>query len=284
MRQRPGFPAVRREAAVASLVAGLVMVALVAVASAVRAEGWNEFGLRPAPATAVGDTILEPFFAFVVARAEGDSLGLWHAADLQASARARGRSSRLPVEKLVSLERRRPAPGSEGRHAGARVRAEWVITFDGALGFPLPYSILGYHPGSLRLSRTLVLAELAPQDMTVAWREKREVRRHELRAVRVFALERGHLLLDADAVVDRLLGEVLDDSWTVGFVTAHDGPGRLGLGVMLGRDGRSIYGEFDFARDRIEAHGRSLAGALAGTVRQWLDPAHGKLPAPWLEE
>lgn len=248
------------------------------------AGAWDEFARRPAAVAAVTDSIAEPFFAFVIGRAEADSLGAWSGSDLAAYAAALGRTSRLPVERLVSLERRRPAPGTEGRHAGARVLAEWVITFDAPLGFPLPYSILGYHPGSLRLSRTLRLAELAPVDLTVSWTHKRRQERRPLAAVRVFACEGGFLLLDADGLVDRLLGDLLDDSWTVGFVTARDGGARLGLGLMLGRDGRPIYGEFDFARDRIEAHGRPLAGALASVARRWLDPAAGLLPRPWVED
>ncbi len=252
-------------------------------APAARAAGWNEFGTTAAPVVAVADTIVEPFFAFVLDRAESDSLGIWRGTDIAELGRARGRSSRLPVDRLLTLERRRPLPGSEGRHAGARVRAEWVITFDGPLGFPLPYSILGYHPGSLRVAPSLVLAELAPLDLTLSWREQRRNVRQAVGAVRVFVFERGHVLLDADGVVDRLLGGLLDDSWTVGFVTARDGERRLGVGVMLGRDGRPIYGEFDFARDRIQAHGRPLAGALAGAARRWLDPDHGPLPRPWVE-
>lgn len=249
------------------------------LAATARASSWNEFGLPPEPVTAAGDTIIEPFFAFVVSRAEADSVGRWTAADVAAFARLRGRPSRLPVERLVALERRRPIAGSESRHTGARVLAEWTITFDRALAFPLPYSILGYHPGSLRASACLVLAELAPVDLSLAWRDDHQ----PVAAVRVFVCERGHLVLDADAVVDRLLGEILDDSWTVGFVVAREDARRLGLGVMLGRDGRHIYGEFDFARDRIEPHGRPLAGALAGAARRWLDPATGLLPPPWVE-
>lgn len=263
----------------------VLLVALTILsAPTVGAAGWNEFGQAPAPPpAAAADTIVEPFFAFVLDRAETDSLGVWSGAHVAALGTARGRPSRLPLERLVALERRRPSPGTEGRHAGARVRAEWVITFDGSLDFPLPYSILGYHPGSLRVSSSLVLAELAPMDLVLSWRERRQVVRHSVGAARVFVFERGHMLLDADLVVDRLLGEMLDDSWTVGFVTARDGPRRLGLGVMLSRDGHPIYGEFDFAGDRVEAHGRPLAGALASAARRWLDPDRGPLPRPWLE-
>lgn len=249
-----------------------------------RAGSWNEFGLKSKDAIAAPDTILEPFFAFVVGMAEIDSLGTWRGSDVAAFAAQRGRASRLPMGRLATIERRRPDPGARGRYPGALVRAEWVVTFDGSLDFPLPYSIVGYHPGSLRVSSVLRLAELAPQDMTLAWRTKREIVRHPVSMVRVFTCEGGYLLLDADAVVDRLLGDLLDDAWTVGFVTARDDKQLLGISIMVGRDLRSIYGEFDFARDRIEPNGRPLASALAGAARRWLEPELDLLPDPWVEK
>jgi hypothetical protein len=284
-RRRPPASTTGRAWAPPSWLApGLLLLLLAPLPGAAAAAGWNEFGLKADAVPAGGDTIVEPFFAFVLERSESDELGRWDGADVAAFATTRGRPSRLPVERLRSLERRRPQPGTAERSPGALVLAEWVIDFEGPLEFPLPYSILGYHPGSLRLSRSLVLAELAPMDLTVRWREKRQQREVALGGVRIYACESGYLLLDADAVVDRLLGELLDDSWTVGFVTARHGADRVGLGLMLGRDGRPIYGEFDFARDRIEAHGRPLAGALASASRRWLDPAGGRLPTPWVEE
>lgn len=283
MRMRQGRQGRLRLPAVALAFLGAALAGP-ASAPAAAAAAWNEFGLRTTVVPAVGDTIVEPFFAFVLGRAEADSLGTWDGAAVAAYAAVHGQPSRLPLDRLVSLQRRRPAPGTEGRHPGARVLAEWVIAFDDRLGFPLPYSILGYHPGSLRLSRTLSLAEFAPIDLTLRWREKRQQQEKALGDVRVFAFEKGYLLLDADGVVDRLLGDLLDDSWTVGFVTARDGDARVGLGLMQGRDGRPIYGEFDFARDRVEAHGRPLAGALASAARRWLDPAGGLLPEPWVED
>jgi hypothetical protein len=266
-------------------VSACVMAVLLLVLAAGNASaGWDEFGLAPKEVTAAPDTILEPFFAFVIGMAETDSLGSWRGSDVSAFALHRGRESRLPMERLATIERRRPEPGSGGRYPGAIVRAEWVITFDSALDFPLPYSIVGYHPGSLRVSSALRLVELAPQDMTLAWRTKREIVRHPVSTVRVFTCESGYMLLDADAVVDHLLGDLLDDAWTVGFVAARDGDQLLGLSIMVGRDLRSIYGEFDFARDRIEPNGRPLASALAGVTRRWLDPELELFPDPWVEK
>lgn len=287
-----GAPRTARTAAAALLLAGAILLAAAGPAPAgpdpagapPAGGAWNEFGLPAAVAPALGDSIVEPFFAFVLGQAAADSVGRWRAADLEAFAAARGTPSRLPVEHLVSLERRRPAPGSEGRYPGARVAAEWVLAFDDRLTFPLPYSLLGYHPGSLRLAPTLVLAELAPVDLTLSWRAKHGREQHAVEQARVFVCERGYMLLDADAVVDHLLGDLLDDAWTVGFATARDGDHWLAISLMLGREGRAMYGEFDLARDRIEPHGRPLAEALAAAARRWQEPAADRLPEPWVEE
>jgi len=101
--------------------------------------------------------------------------------------------------------------------------------------------------------------------------------------VRVFAVASGYLVLDADGFVDALLGSALDDAWTVGLVIAREGERRVGLGVSLGRDGRRIYGEFDFVRDRVLPHGRPAASALSGFARRWLDPQRGQTPPSWQE-
>ena len=101
--------------------------------------------------------------------------------------------------------------------------------------------------------------------------------------VSVFALERGHVLLDADGWLDALLGAGLDDAWILGFVIGRQEGRLLGLGVSLGRKGRHIYGEFDFANDRVLAHGRPLASGLSRLSRKWLNNADGNLPTPWLE-
>ena len=128
----------------------------------------------------------------------------------------------------------------------------------------MPYSILGYHPGSLRVARVLELAELAPLAFSLELPADDDAVRHvQVDSCRVFALEGGHVLLDADGWLDALLGAGLDDSWTLGFVTARTEGELVGLAVSLGRDGRRIYGEFDFRADKVLAHGRPLANALS---------------------
>jgi len=81
-----------RVALTLTLLAGVGAIA----APTARAAGWNEFGLAPEPAPAVADTIVEPFFAFVLERSETDSLGTWSGADVAALGARRGRPRACP--------------------------------------------------------------------------------------------------------------------------------------------------------------------------------------------
>jgi hypothetical protein len=266
--------------------AGAALVAfglLVFAAGGAAAQGWDEFGLSDREEeTADGPEIREPLFAFLVGMAEADSLGRWTAADLAAYAAGVGRESRFPLDAVVAVVRTRPDPRRAARY-GAPLRAEWRIELTAGQDRPMPYSILGYHPGSLRITEVLELAELGPLALGLDLAGGGGSGRQDVSGLRIFALERGHVVLDVDGWLDALLGSGLDDSWTLGFVTARADGQLVGLAVSLGRDGRHIYGEFDFRRDKVLTHGRPVANALSRTSRAFLDPAGGNLPDPWSE-
>ncbi len=245
-------------------------------------QTWTEFGPVPEEKPVVGDRISEPFFAFLIQLAEGDSLGSWDGQDVRRFAAARGDRSRFPLDQLVAVVRRRPDPDERRRWPGVRVTAHWDLDLKEDLDRPMPYDILGYHPGSLLVSRHLELVELRPGPLDLTGRLKNRKTTSSFRDVHVLALVKGYMVLDADGFVDALLGSALDDAWTVGLVTAREDGRRVGLGVSLGRKGRRIYGEFDFVRDKVLAHGRPAASALSGYCRRWLDPSAGQVPTPWV--
>lgn len=248
------------------------------------AAAWSEFGLAAeAPAESSGLEIQEPFFEFLIGMIEADSLGEWTGDELRSHAQTLQRESRFPLAELVSLSRVRPDSMRSARYPGLDVSAVWRLVLAADQDRAMPYSIMGYHPGSLRIARELVLSELAPGDLTLDLEDDNDPHRVVVTGVSVFALERGHVLLDADGWLDALLGSGLDDAWILGFVIGRQEGRLLGLGVSLGREGRHIYGEFDFGNDRVLAHGRPLASALSRLSRNWLNTADGNLPTPWLE-
>ena len=255
---------------------------------AIPAGAWSEFGTsdkrEEEAEVRQGPEIREPFFEFLLGMAAADSLGSWLGSELRAHARATGRESRFPLDEVVSLSRSRPADAAAGKYAGAAVRATWTLNLTADQDRAMPYSILGYHPGSLRVAGRLVFSELAPSDVAINYVEDEvQVTRH-LTEVRVFPLEEGHVVLDADGWLDALLGSGLDDAWTLGFVVGREDGRLVGLGVSLGRKGRKIYGEFDFNRDKVVAHGRPVMAGLSRASRRWLTVEDGNLPPAWVED
>ena len=145
----------------------------------------------------------------------------------------------------------------------------------------MPYSIMGYHPGSLRFSQEIELYELAPMDLSLQFESDGNLQRQNVLDVRIFALAKGHVVLDADGLLDALLGAALDDSWTLGFVVGRDEGRLIALGVSLGRKNPKIHGEFDLAEDKVLSHGRPVVSALSLATRKWLNVEDGHLPPAW---
>ena len=261
--------------------AAALLLAALAGAGGAAGQSWSEFGTPARKAPVAGTEIREPFFEFLLAVADGDSLGTWTGEDVRRFAEARGRISKFPLSELLLVERARPQAFGGGR--AQRPVAVWTLEFAAPLDKPMPYDILGYHPGSLRVSRRLVLEEVRFGSQRLDFEEGREIRSVALKDVRLFAVTEGKVVLDADGFVDALLGDALDDAWTLGFATAWEGESRLGLGVSLGRKGRRIFGEFDFVNDEVLPNGRREASALSAFCRRWLDLEMDRLPAVWEE-
>ena len=268
-----------------SLFAAAVLAALLSACGPAR--GADDLPWPAPAAPAAEPEVRDPFFAFCVALAEGDSLGVWTGQELTARFAATGRRSKLPVETLVSLERREVPLPLQPTRRDRRATRRWRVELDADLARPLPYSILGYHPGTLHVSRVLEALEwvLPGSAVRVDGDDGPELRVGAMHALR---LEVGHVILDADGLVDKLLGKKLDDTWTEAFVLARvDGAADArenGLnGVALGRarNGRPLSGAFDFRRDEVLPNGRPAARALSGLCRPVVAPYEQPDPRAW---
>jgi len=222
-------------------------------------EGRQESG----PEAPEGPEIREPLFAMVLSLAEADSLGRWTGQDVLDFAVATDRQTNLPLDNLVTFKRRRPRPVEKKAWPGMRVDAVWEITMTEDLDPSMPYSILGYHPGTMRITRRLRLAEAFFGQVSF----EADGQRHEVHDIRVFRVEEGSVALDVDGWLDFLLGKKLDDAAVLAFVSGRTGEQRVALAISVGREGRSIYGEFDLRRDKVLPHGRPLARGLSRSCR-----------------
>lgn len=225
--------------------------------------------------------IRDPFFAFVIELVDKDSLGVWSGEDIRDCVARSGRESRLPLEHFQRLERRRATVAEREWRRGARVSRMWRLTLDEDLDLPMPYSILGYHPGTLRISRELVLSEWPLGERNIHVIRADTVAVLPASGLTAFRLDRGWVVLDVDGLLDRLLGKKLDDSWTVGFALGRVEGVLQGLGLAYSRKKRKLYGEIDFREDKILVHGRPVARGLSRFIRPWTRPRPGMPERIW---
>ena len=226
--------------------------------------------------------ILEPFYAFVVAMAEADSLGSWNRADLEAFLGEHGQASRLPLEHLVSIQRAEIAPEDTEYRRGVTVTRRWRLVLDEALHYDLPNRVLGYQLGSVSVASQLVFSEwrlgdrntYAPTDTGVAILPAEDVM--------VFRLDEGWIMMDVPAVLDKMLGGKVDDSWTQGFAICRREGAVHGLALSQNRDRRQLYSEINFATNKISLDRSPFSRGISVLVRPWVaPPATEAEPSVW---
>jgi len=116
---------------------------------------------------------------------------------------------------------------------------------------PVPYAILGYHPGRLRTSSKVVLDEWPMGNQVIQWDDSEGSHRFVAEDLELFALREGRVQIDIDGVVDWILGGRLDDIEITGMAYfSHEGE-RYGLAFGYNPDGKGRTGVLDLGRDRI---------------------------------
>jgi len=268
------------------MVRTLALLLLLVAAPAASQDWWDDEVTvdtsRPDPADDPdAPEIQDPFFQLVVALVEGDSLGVWTRADVEAYVAASGRPTALPIERLVRLERRAVPDSLQAVRRYARAARTLELTLDADLELPLPFSILGYHPGDLHVSRVVGMTEWDLGEHGLRLDEGRDGKPYGLGAAGMAALvvDRGWVVLDVDGWLDKMLGKKLDDTWIelfmLGRVIRTEYPEDLGLhGLALGRarNGRALAGSFDFRRNKVLPNGQPVARAFSSLVRPMLAP------------
>jgi hypothetical protein len=140
----------------------------------------------------------------------------------------------LPFDRIVEVGHRAPTEAGRGTLS---------IAFDGGIDIPVPFSVLWYHPGSLRSTRTLRFEERRFPAVPAG--------RDTAAPVYAFRLVEGAMTIDVDAWLDVLLGNVVDDlSVRLVAIARWRGSWRCLLGGT-GREERRIIAAFDLARNTI---------------------------------
>lgn len=226
--------------------------------------------------------VKEPVFAMVFAMVEADSLGTWTRRDVEDFATAWDRPSDFPLEYLVAIRREVAPPEMQVQRRGYVCERIITIELESArLDMPMPYSILGYHPGTLGFGSPLVIREWRLGTVELHVRTDEGSHRETVSGFTIFQMIAGWTILDVDGWLDTLLGRNLDDAATLAFSTCRAGGRIVGVGTNVGRTGRSIYGELDFRRGTVMTHGRPLARAISAAARPFAIPDNGNRLEAW---
>jgi hypothetical protein len=234
--------------------------------------------------TAISETAPEfrdPFFAFVISIAEGDSLGHWSRADLQQYLEWREQESSLPLEYFQSLERRAVATNESESRRGVRVERVWCLTLQDEMKYSLPYDVLGYKPGSLSMARELIFSEWRLGDRNLYVPIDGDIAVVPVTSLTLFRLDSGWIVLDVDGWLDKILGGKLDDCWAEGFVICRQDGAIRGLTLSQNRKLRPLCSEFDFSTDEVLAMGGPFARGVDVYVRPWVAPPEGTPSRVW---
>jgi hypothetical protein len=232
------------------VVASLVLLA----ATAARAEA-------PPPALPEAlpyqPLVKDGVFAVLLGLVESDSYGVLTSEHLGRDLARRGASSRLPYRKLREVRRAPEEPAGT-----ARVD----VLFEGPLRLSIPYTILGYHPGTLRADQTCVFRE---------WRlDTLEVPSpggpFPIQDVRAFAFREGGIRIDFDAWLDWLMGSALDDTQVSGIAIFRHRGRWIGLALGFNDKGEPRSGSFDFQLDKVLIPPSEELRAVARHLRRTL--------------
>lgn len=183
--------------------------------------------------------VKDRFYGYLIGLIQADTCGVLLANQIEDVLDGYQGKTSIPFELINEIRRSCSVGG------GAR---EVSISFHGNLKAPVPYSILGYHPGSLIASPTVKLYEWDIPRRTLRWSRYEAI---ELTDIYLFGIYDGWAVVDIAGWIDKLLGGLLDDTRIVVLALfKYKGEWHgLAAGYDASGDGRS--GIFNFSRNKI---------------------------------
>lgn len=232
-----GFCGSRR--AHALVAAAILAVALSAVPDFPAVVLAGESDIPGAEISLPESQVTDRFYGYLIGLVDANTCGVVDGEQLRKVLRGHLGKTAIPFETISEI-RRECAPGSMVRDVS--------ITFKKDLEAPVPYSILGYHPGSVAASKEVKLLEwyMPSQKISVSGQETLE-----LSQIFIFGVYEGWAVVDIDAWVDKILGGFLDDTRIVTMALFKYNGDWHGLAAGYGRSGEGRSGIFNFHTNKI---------------------------------
>lgn len=180
----------------------------------------------------------DPVLGVLVGLVQTGTYGTLTGSRLRARLDQMGKTSKIPLETITEFRR---FPGDK------KGTAVLSVEFAEPLDLPVPYSVLGYHPGSFRTSRHCTFHEWILGDVGLLHRSETDDNRYEtmvlkLKNVHLYGVVSGEITLDVDGWLDRLMGSKLDDAEVTALMLCRYEGELLGLALGYTREHRGRFG------------------------------------------
>lgn len=207
------------------------------------AESWR-LGLPPVLEREPG--VNDPVFSILARLVTSGIFGTLTQERLQQEVARMGGKSRLPYESVVSVTREPVMPGWT-----ALIRLDFRKPID----LPIPYSILGYHPGSFTASEHCLFREWDIGMIRLVEPEQKEGRTEsrtiDLDEVHLFSVVEGDVKIDIDYLIDVLLGDAADDTDITALMLCKWKGDWYGVAMGYGDDKAGRSGILSLRQDKI---------------------------------
>jgi hypothetical protein len=186
--------------------------------------------------------IKDPVFGYLIGMFDRKMSGFVTGDHLQAVLEASDRKSRVPREQI-----KRVLCVRENRRDLIWARAEFVRD----LRLPVPYSILGYHPGRLVSSAAVTARQWEMERMVVPYASKDEADTLEIKDVTLLAFVEGGVEMDIDGWLDALMGDSLDDTYMLGLAVFRYNGTRYAMALGYNSKGEPRSGALHLSEDEV---------------------------------
>lgn len=246
-------------------------------------SGWlesNPFVVGPPDSIPLGlppvlqfeDGVKDPVFAILIGLVSGGHYGTMTGDRIREELKRNRDRSRLPHQTVREVTR---LPVTTGRTAVVRVE------FHQPLRLPIPFSILGYRPGSFSATRVCFFREWILGDVTLEFQDDPgdpgTIWQTELTDVHLFGLVDGEIDIDIHGWLDFLMGSRLGDTRITGLMLARHRGRWVGIAMGYSPENQGRSGTFDFEKDSItfptpaelRPVGRRMRGRMEALMARW---------------
>jgi hypothetical protein len=184
--------------------------------------------------------VADPVLAYLTSMLEANVYDTLTATEIERVSRMRQGESLIPLACLRWLGHGMPVN---------RPHAVTTIELRKAQAIPAPYSLLGYHPGSVLVPERVVLYEWRIGDITI--REQRRKKLVKLKACYLWAVKTGTVSVDIDSWVDALLGGSVDDITVRSLALFRLDGYPYAMAMGFNRNGKGRSGALDLRKNEL---------------------------------